>query len=70
MTTSTFTATGMTCQHCVASVTREVSALEHVTGVTVDLPTGTVTVDSDAPVDSADIIAAIDEAGYAAVAHN
>lgn len=56
----------MTCQHCVASVTKEVSSLEHVTKVTVDLPTGTVTVTSDAPVSAADIIAAIDTAGYPA----
>lgn len=68
MTTATFTATGMTCQHCVASVTKEVSALEHVTDVTVDLPTGTVSVTSDAPVAAADVIAAIDTAGYVAVA--
>lgn len=68
MTTATFTATGMTCQHCVASVTKEVSALDHVTQVQVDLPTGTVTVTSDAPVAVSDVIAAIDTAGYVAVA--
>lgn len=67
MTTATFTATGMTCQHCVASVTKEVSALDHVTDVTVDLPTGTVTVTSDAPVADAAVLAAIVSAGYAAV---
>lgn len=66
MTTATFTATGMTCQHCVASVTKEVSELAHVTSVAVDLPTGTVTVDSDAPLSSGDVIAAIDKAGYPA----
>jgi copper chaperone len=66
MTTATFTATGMTCQHCVASVTKEVSELPHVTAVAVDLPTGKVTVDSDAPLSAEDVIAAIDEAGYKA----
>lgn len=66
MTTATFTATGMTCQHCVASVTKEVSELPQVTSVTVDLPTGKVTVDSDAPLSSEDVIAAIDKAGYPA----
>lgn len=64
MATSTFTATGMTCQHCVASVTKEVSELDHVTSVTVDLPTGKVTVESDAPVPADEVIAAIDKAGY------
>lgn len=68
MTTSQFTATGMTCQHCVASVTKEVSELAHVTSVSVDLPTGTVTVKSDASISEDEIIAAIDKAGYPAVA--
>ncbi|AXE55152.1 heavy-metal-associated domain-containing protein [Aurantimicrobium sp. MWH-Uga1] len=64
MATSSFTATGMTCQHCVASVTKEVSELDHVTSVTVDLPTGKVTVESDAPIPADEVIAAIDKAGY------
>ena len=69
MTTATFTATGMTCQHCVASVTKEVSELAHVTQVTVDLPTGKVTVESDAPIPSDEVISAIDKAGYPATAN-
>ena len=69
MTTATFTATGMTCQHCVASVTKEVSELAHVTQVTVDLPTGKVTVESDAPISSDEVIAAINKAGYPATAN-
>lgn len=67
MSVATFTATGMTCQHCVASVTKEVSELNHVTSVTVDLPTGKVTVESDAPIPTDEVIAAIDKAGYPAV---
>ena len=67
MATATFTATGMTCQHCVASVTKEVSELNHVTSVTVDLPTGKVTVESEAPLPTDEVIAAIDKAGYPAV---
>ncbi|WP_298119033.1 heavy-metal-associated domain-containing protein [uncultured Aurantimicrobium sp.] len=70
MTTATFTATGMTCQHCVGSVTKEVSELAHVTSVSVDLPSGTVTVESDASIPQDEIIAAIDKAGYPAVAMN
>ncbi|MDH6423293.1 heavy-metal-associated domain-containing protein [Aurantimicrobium minutum] len=66
MTTASFTATGMTCQHCVASVTKEVSELAHVTSVTVDLPTGKVLVDSDAPIPPAEVITAINKAGYSA----
>lgn len=67
MTTATFTATGMTCQHCVASVTKELSEIAHVTSVSVDLPSGTVTVESDVPIPEDEIIAAIDKAGYSAV---
>ena len=69
MTTAIFTATGMTCQHCVASVTKEVSELAHVTSVAVDLSTGKVSVDSDAPLQAEDVIAAIDKAGYPATAN-
>ena len=61
---STFTVTGMTCGHCAAAVTKEVSKLDGVTRVDIDLPSGLVTVDSDRPVDRVAFAAAIDEAGY------
>ncbi|MGH3881451.1 MAG: heavy-metal-associated domain-containing protein [Actinophytocola sp.] len=64
MTTSTFTVTGMTCQHCVGVVREEVGQIPGVTEVDVDLPTGTVTVTSETPVDSEDMRARVDEAGY------
>ncbi|MBE8523147.1 heavy-metal-associated domain-containing protein [Amycolatopsis sp. H6(2020)] len=64
MITSSYTVTGMTCSHCVASVGEEVGAIEGVTGVAVDLPTGAVTVTSDRPVDDAQVRAAVEEAGY------
>jgi copper chaperone CopZ len=54
----------MTCQHCVASVTEELSELDGVTEVAVDLTTGAVTVDSSAQLDPAAIKAAVSEAGY------
>jgi len=63
--TSTWTVTGMTCGHCVASVTEEVSALAGVEGVEVDLETGRVVVTSAEPLAEADMAAAVDEAGYA-----
>ena len=37
MTTSTYTVVGMTCGHCVSSVTEEVSQVPGVTDVAVDL---------------------------------
>ncbi|RSM45267.1 copper chaperone [Amycolatopsis balhimycina DSM 5908] len=64
MTSSTYTVTGMTCSHCVASVSEEVGAIDGVTAVAVDLPTGAVTVTSDRPVGDAQVRAAIEEAGY------
>ncbi|MBY6677271.1 heavy-metal-associated domain-containing protein [Rhodococcus sp. BP-316] len=64
MTTKTVTVLGMTCQHCVAAVTEEVSALQGVTSVHVDLESGRVDVESDTPVDDAALAAAVDEAGY------
>lgn len=56
---------GMTCQHCVASVTEEVSDLPGVTGVTVDLASGSLSVASDVPLTRADVATAVAEAGYA-----
>ncbi|WP_315772546.1 heavy-metal-associated domain-containing protein [Rhodococcoides kroppenstedtii] len=64
MTTTSITVTGMTCQHCVNAVTEEVGALDGVTGVTVDLATGRVDVESAAPMPADALAAAVDEAGY------
>lgn len=47
MSENTYTVTGMTCGHCVASVTEEISEIDGVTDVAVDLPTGIVTVTTD-----------------------
>ena len=63
--TSTWTVTGMTCGHCVASVTEELLEVDGIETVEVDLPTGAVTVTSAGPVERADVAAAVDEAGYA-----
>ncbi|WP_020660526.1 heavy-metal-associated domain-containing protein [Amycolatopsis benzoatilytica] len=59
-----FTVTGMTCGHCVQSVTEEVGAVAGVTGVEVDLPTGKVTVRAAEEIAIADVRAAVEEAGY------
>jgi copper chaperone len=67
MSTSTYTAVGMTCGHCVSAVTEEVSQVPGVTDVAVDLVKGggsTVTVTSEAPVDDQAVQAAVEEAGY------
>ena len=59
---------GMTCSHCVAAVTQELSKLDGVSGVEVDLGTGRVTVESAQPLGSDAVAAAVDEAGYEVVA--
>ncbi|MFI5839773.1 heavy-metal-associated domain-containing protein [Catenuloplanes sp. NPDC051500] len=63
--TNTYAVTGMTCAHCVQAVTGELTQLPGVHDVTVDLPTGTVTVTSDGPLPVDEVRTAVDEAGYA-----
>lgn len=63
-TTATYTVTGMTCNHCVMSVTEEVTEVESVTEVDVDLASGQMTVTSDEPVAESAIRDAVEEAGY------
>ena len=59
-----YTVTGMTCAHCVASITEEISEIAGVSDVRVDLPTGAVTVVSALPLDQNRVRAAVAEAGY------
>ena len=63
-TTQTYTVTGMTCGHCVASVTEEVQEIPGVENVDVVLETGSLTVTSADPVDDAAVKAAVEDAGY------
>lgn len=65
--TSSYGVSGMTCSHCVRSVTEELSELNGVRGVDIDLQVGgvsRVTVISAAPLESAAVATAISEAGY------
>lgn len=67
MSTTTYEVTGMTCGHCVSSVTAEVSKLAGVTDVDVALVQGgtsRVTVSSSTPLPLDDVRAAVHEAGY------
>ncbi|MFD4183393.1 heavy-metal-associated domain-containing protein [Rhodococcus sp. NPDC058514] len=61
---NTYTVTGMTCQHCVASVTEEVGAIPGVTEVLVDLASGAVSVTSETELDPKAVAEAVEEAGY------
>ena len=57
----------MSCEHCVVAVTSEVGDVAGVQAVAVDLETKLVRV-SGAAIDDTAVVAAIDEAGYDAVA--
>jgi copper chaperone CopZ len=67
MTTQTYPVTGMTCQHCVAAVTEELTAIDGVSSVSIDLvPDGAspVAVTSESALEIEQVRAAVDEAGY------
>lgn len=57
-----FQVEGMSCQHCVAAITKAVRSIDPAAQVEVDLPGGRVRVGSNVHVDT--LSAAIDEAGY------
>ncbi|MBX3093794.1 MAG: heavy-metal-associated domain-containing protein [Cryobacterium sp.] len=62
---------GMTCSHCVSSVTEELNEIEGVSNVRVDLDAGgtsRVTVASASQLDTDQVRRAIEEAGYALAA--
>ncbi|MBG0831702.1 heavy-metal-associated domain-containing protein [Planomonospora sp. ID67723] len=58
-----YTVTGMTCGHCVSSVSAQVGRIPGVTGVGVDLPAGEVSV-SGAGFSDEQVRAAVERAGY------
>jgi len=64
MTTTVHRVKGMTCGHCVSSVSAEIGKLTGVTEVAVDLDSGEATVTSTDDIDAAQVRAAVDEAGY------
>ncbi|WP_210495772.1 cation transporter [Patulibacter sp. SYSU D01012] len=64
--THEYVVTGMTCQHCVASVREEVGEVAGVEAVEVDLPSGRVSV-VGTNVDDEAVAAAVAEAGYKVV---
>ena len=65
-TAQSFEVIGMTCGHCAGAVTSELTSLDGVTDVQVDLVAGgtsTVTVTSETPITQSQVSAALDEAG-------
>lgn len=66
MTTTSYKVTGMSCEHCANAVTSELSSLDGVTTVTVDLVPGglsLVTATSVRPLADDAVAAALDQAG-------
>jgi copper chaperone len=59
-----FVVKGMTCGHCVSSVTEEMQRITAVRNVEVDLSAGHVVVSSDTALDIEDVTRAVSEAGY------
>ena len=62
--TRTYTVQGMTCGHCVSSVSEEVREIPGVETVDVVLETGALTVTSNQDLDDAAVLAAVEGAGY------
>jgi copper chaperone len=62
---STYVVTGMSCEHCVHSVSSELNEIDGVTGVEVDLESGAVTVTADRELARSEVLSAVEEAGYA-----
>jgi copper chaperone len=65
--TTEFRVTGMSCGHCEASVRGELSKLTGIERIDVSAATGRLVVESTSSLTDADVIAAVDEAGYEAV---
>jgi copper chaperone len=66
-TTTEYQVTGMTCGHCELSVREEVGQIAGVEEIQVSAQTGTLVVTAAQPVDDAEVLSAVDEAGYSAV---
>lgn len=69
MTTNTteYQVTGMTCGHCEMSVREEVAQIADVQDIEVSAQTGKLVVSSAGELDDAEVLAAVEEAGYSAV---
>ncbi|GAA1315836.1 heavy-metal-associated domain-containing protein [Leucobacter albus] len=67
MATTEYQVTGMTCSHCEMSIREEVSEIAGVSDIQVSAATGKLSVTGDDTVKEAAVLAAVEEAGYAAV---
>ncbi|WP_066301399.1 heavy-metal-associated domain-containing protein [Arthrobacter luteolus] len=67
MATNEYQVTGMTCGHCELSVREEVEQIPGVENIQVSAQSGKLAVTASAPLDDAQVLTAVEEAGYSAV---
>lgn len=67
MVANEYQVTGMTCGHCEMSVREEVSEIAGVEDIQVSAQTGKLVVSGKGGIDDAQVLAAVEEAGYSAV---
>lgn len=67
MATNEYQVTGMTCGHCEMSIREEVGQIAGVHDISVSAQTGRLAVTGSDTVDDAQVLAAVEEAGYSAV---
>ncbi|MFB9309740.1 copper chaperone CopZ [Agromyces hippuratus] len=67
MATNEYQVTGMTCGHCEMSIREEVGQIPGVHDISVSAQTGRLAVTGSDTVDDAQVLAAVEEAGYSAV---
>jgi copper chaperone len=63
----TITIEGMSCNHCVMSVTRALEEIDGIRNVTVNLKKGRATFDEDRPIDMKIVKEKIEDAGFRVV---
>ncbi|MGA2469559.1 MAG: heavy metal-associated domain-containing protein [Solirubrobacteraceae bacterium] len=63
MSEQSYTVAGMTCAHCVAAVSEQVSQIPGAEQVEVDLDSGSLVIRGE-DIDAAEVKAAVEEAGY------
>lgn len=67
MAANEYQVTGMTCGHCEMSIREEVSEIAGIEDIQVSAQTGKLVVTASAEIDDAQVLAAVEEAGYSAV---
>jgi copper chaperone CopZ len=67
MSTTEYAVTGMTCTHCEMSVREEVEQIPGVEQIEVSAATGRLVVTGADAIDDAQVLGAVEEAGYTAV---